>query len=117
MQSNKVIAITPPLVDEFYRLGRVPNDKKEPVYLIGMNEDLASLMVEAEKFIRTHGERSRKTAMKDAQWRGDSPTPGQIELLNRLDVSYTASITKGGASELITHAIYVNRAASEAWNV
>jgi len=113
---NGALIIMPPLVDEMYRLGRVPKVDSEPVYMISLNEDLASLMLEAEKFVRTHGNGAERTAQKDAAWRADPPTRGQLRFMKKLGVTAPANITKGGASQLITHAIYVKRAATEPWS-
>jgi hypothetical protein len=111
------LVIMPPMMDEYYRLGHVPKWKGEAVKLLSMNEDLASLMTDAETHLRGVSGRAEKTAKKDAEWRADMPSPAQIKLLRKLGVTPPAGITKGGASQLITHAIYVDRAASEPWSV
>ena len=112
---NGSLVIMPPMMDEFYRLARVPKEKNEPVYMLGLNEDLASLMVDAEKFIRTHSTGAVRTAQKDAVWRADPPSRAQTRLLRRLGVDVPKGLTKGSAAALITHTFAVERAASEPW--
>jgi superfamily II DNA or RNA helicase len=114
---NGALVIMPPIMDEFYRLGHVPKWQNDAVTLLSMNEDLASLMVEAERHLKKIGYRAERTATKDAAWRADMPTRGQMKLLKKLGVNPPTGLTKGSASQLITHALYVDRAATEPWTV
>lgn len=114
---NGTMIIMPPLVDEYYRLGHVPKDPNSQIKLLNMNEDLGSLMETAETAIKKHGKGHTRTAQKDAQWRADPPTSGQRRMLKRLGLDVPEGLTKGSASQLITHAMYAGRAINEPWSV
>lgn len=100
------LIIIPPLEDNYYRLARVPKDYEKPVTFLQRNEDLAALMLDAERIVKDAGGRA---ADKDAPWRRDPASPAQYGVLSKLDVKAPGGLSKGAASQLITHAIAVKR--------
>lgn len=98
--------IVPPLEDNYYRLAHVPKAYDTPIRYLDRNEDLASLLMQADTLIQ---KKAGHIAQKDAAWRGDPATPAQLQLLAKLGVKVTGDISKGTASQLITHAISVKR--------
>ena len=100
------LIIVPPLEDNYYRLARVPKDYEQSVQFIQRNEDLAALMLDAERVVQ---ERGSKTADKDAPWRKEPVTQAQLGILQKLGVKADPTLSKGAASQLITHAIAVKR--------
>lgn len=105
--------IVPPLEDNLYRLARVPKAKGEKVEYLSRNEDLAALMLDAEGHISKKGEDLLKSVGKDAAWRSDPASPAQLGLLASLGVKVDAGISKGSASQLLTHTISVKRLLAE----
>jgi len=110
------LIIMPPIVDGYYRLAHVPTNGNEPVVFLDRNEDLASLMLSAEKRIDKDS-RDAKTLQKDAKWRGEPATRAQKGLLRQLGVKGFRAATKGTAAQMITHTLHVKRAMNEAWLV
>lgn len=104
------LIIVPPLEDELYRLAYVPSDKGRPVSYLMRNEDLASLMMDADEYIRQHGAPS---ANKEAGWRGQAASMAQLHLLGKLNIPVPEGVSKGMASQMITHALSVRRLLQE----
>ncbi len=98
--------IVPPLEDNYYRLAYVPKDRNTKVEYVVRNEDLASLMLDADVQVR---QRAGSVASKDASWRTDPASPAQLQLLKKLGAASLANPTKGMASQLITHTLAVRR--------
>lgn len=104
------LIIIPPLEDNYYRLARVPSDRQKPVEYLTRNEDLASLMLEADEYILKQGAQS---AAKEAGWREHPATMAQLNVLGKLGVTVPRGVSKGAASQMITHAISVKRLLQE----
>lgn len=102
--------IVPPLEDNFYRLAYVPKEREKPIEYVVRNEDLASLMLDADNRVR---QRAGNTAQKDAAWREHPATMAQIQLLSKWKIHVPAGLSKGAASQLITHASAVRRLTQE----
>lgn len=95
----------------------LPESMQPPVELLGANEDLANLMMEAERELwkrqadagETGGKR-RGLVGKAADWRAGLPTPGQLNYAKALGAAKDlggmdglAAMTKGQLAEIITH--------------
>lgn len=102
--------IVPPLEDNYYRLAHIPKDQADKVEYLVRNEDLASLMLEADERVQ---KKAGKGAQKDAEWRQHPASMAQIHLLSKLGVSVPEGLSKGAASQLITHALSVKRLMQE----
>lgn len=102
--------IVPPLEDNYYRLALVPKERKRSIEYLSRNEDLASLMLDADARVRQRGAQS---ADKNAAWREHPATLAQIDLLRKFDVNVPEGLSKGGASQLLTHHIAVRRLTME----
>lgn len=98
--------IVPPLEDNYYRLARIPANPAAPIEYFARNEDLASLMLEADEQVRA---KAGKGIEKDAYWRQHPASMAQINLLSKLGVPVSQGLSKGAASQLITHALSVKR--------
>lgn len=104
------LVIAPPSIDSLnYRLAFVPKDRDEKVRWLIWNEDLAGLMEQADEYIKRKGD--ERLAQKEAGWRGQPITDAQKKLLDNLEVQYAPDISKGAASQLITHTLSVRRIA------
>jgi superfamily II DNA or RNA helicase len=98
--------IVPPLEDNYYRLAYVPKERSQPVSYKVRNEDLASLMLDADAVVRA---KAGNAANKDASWREHPATPAQLQMLKKLGAAPLKNPTKGAASQLITHTLAVKR--------
>lgn len=101
-----VYIIVPPLEDEYYRLTLVPKGYKEPVQVLQRHEDLAALLIDADALIRA---KNSTGADKDAPWRSQVASPAQIDLLRKEGVTVPNNMTRGAASQLISHTFAVKR--------
>lgn len=119
--NNGTLVIMPPLTDEYFRLAHVPREDNLPVKLVSMNEDLASLMLGADDMIKRLGDTAMRTTAKDAMWRGDLATPNQLKFLKKMGMKINKEVeitlSKGAASQMISHLIGVKRASTERWEV
>ena len=104
------LIIVPPLEDNYYRLALVPKDPARKVDFLTRNEDLSSLMLEADTRVRDKGNMS---ADKNAAWRDHPASMAQINLLGKMGVQVASGLSKGAASQLITHHIAVKRLMQE----
>lgn len=102
--------IVPPLEDNYYRLALVPKERQKPIQYLIHNEDLASLMLEADTKVR---QRASLNADKNAAWREHPASMAQINLLTQMSVQVSSGLSKGAASQLITHHIAVRRLTQE----
>lgn len=104
--------IVPPLTDNEYRLALVPKDKDKRTQFVLRNEDLSSLMLDADQRVKARGFASSD---KNAAWRELPPTEAQIKLLGKMGVkpAVLQGISRGSASQLITHHIAVRRLTQE----
>jgi superfamily II DNA or RNA helicase len=102
--------IVPPLEDNYYRLALVPKDKSQSVQFLTRNEDLSSLMLDADERVR---QKASMSADKEASWREHPASMAQINLLTKMNVAVGAGLSKGAASQLITHHIAVKRLVEE----
>lgn len=105
------LVIVPPLQDNLFRLVHVPKIKDAPTQVLARNDDLTALMLDADEQVQQRSEAS--ITQKDAFWRGDPPSPAQLDLLRKLGVSISDGISKGMASQMITHALAVKRLIQE----
>jgi len=105
------LVIVPPLQDNLYRLVHVPKIKDAPSQVLARNDDLTALMLDADEQVQQRSEAS--ITQKDAFWRGDPPSPAQINLLSKLGVVIPDGLSKGAASQLITHTLAVRRLVME----
>lgn len=101
------LVIMPPMLDEFYRLVRVPKGRGDTIEHINHNADVASLIEAAGQIIQARGAVS--TTDKEASWREQPATAGQLRLIKRLRIDAPPSLSKGSASQLITHTLAVRR--------
>jgi len=101
------LLIMPPMVDDYYRLVRIPKAKDSAPEMEYQNTDLKHVMMEGESMVKKYGD--QKAAMKDAKWRGDEASAGQVKLLKKFGIDNVQGMTKGMAARLITHHICVNR--------
>ncbi len=102
--------IVPPLEDNYYRLSFIPKQRIAPVEFLIQNEDLAALMLDADKIII---QRARTVADKTAHWRDTAATLPQLDLMARLNIAYPQDVSKGLASQIITHHLAVKRLTQE----
>lgn len=102
--------IVPPLEDNYYRLALVPKEGGRKVEYLDRNEDLSSLMLNADTRVKSKGNAS---ADKNAAWRDHPATMAQVNLLSKMGVNVAAGMSKGSASQLITHHIAVKRLVGE----
>lgn len=102
--------IVPPLEDNYYRLVHVPKLTDQPIKSLQRNEDLASLMIAADQEI---SQRARSIAQKDATWRSEPATLAQVNLLRKLGAEVPHGLSKGAASQIITHTLAVKRLMQE----
>lgn len=102
--------IVPPLEDNYYRLALVPKEKGRSIQFLNRNEDLSSLMLDADTRVKEKGSLS---AEKNAAWRDHPATMAQIDLLGKMGVKVSEGMSKGAASQLITHHIAVRRLTQE----
>ena len=100
------IVIIPPLEDNYFRLARIPADRQAPVQCLLRNEDLASLMLDADVIVHRDGKAS---AQKDAGWREYPASMAQLSALGKMKIDVPKGISKGMASQMLTHAIAVRR--------
>lgn len=101
------LVIVPPLTDNAYRLAYVPREKADGVKFINENEDLGSLMLDADNYLEKLG--GHHSILKDAQWRALPPTTAQLELIRKLRIPKPNEMNRGTASQLITHHLAVWR--------
>lgn len=102
-QENQSLLITPPNQDEYYHLYLI--EKKRPARFINQNEDLPSLMIEADKLAVSS---SGSTARKDAWWRNQPATTKQVTFAGHLDIKLQGDETRGQISMMIDHALVVS---------
>lgn len=98
--------IAPPLEDNYYRLIHVHKDSARKPAVISRNEDLSSLMLDADERVRKMANMSND---KNAGWREHPASMGQINLLSKLKVPVGEGLSKGAASQLITHHLAVRQ--------
>lgn len=104
------LIIVPPLEDNYYRLALVPKESHKPIEYQARNEDLASLMLDADEKVR---QRASVSADKNAGWREHPASMAQINVLSKMGVNVPKGLSKGSASQLITHHIAVRRLTQE----
>jgi superfamily II DNA or RNA helicase len=100
------LLIVPPLEDNHYRLVRVPKDSGRVEY-INRNDDLAALMMVADEEVKKRG--TNYTTQKDASWRNEAASVAQIAALKKWGVKAPENLSRGAASQLLTHAIAVSK--------
>lgn len=96
------LIIMPPVIDDYYRLFRVPKSRKEAPQLEYQNTDIKECMIEGERIVKRGGE---KSAMKDAEWRSQPASTAQVKLLKKFGIENVQGFSKGFAGQLITHNI------------
>jgi len=99
---------------ENYTLYYVPEETNANGYkypgtpkLLKYNSDLTGLMADAEReAVKLANEsKSKKAIDKNAAWRYSPATPGQLNYLKRLGVTYEEGVSKGQAAQMITHTL------------
>lgn len=99
------LVIVPPLVDESYMLLYVPKDRSKAIKTLSSSTDVRSLIDVANAYIRDTG--AERNADKEARWRSEPATSAQLGLLHTLNVPVAANISRGAASQTITHALTI----------
>jgi superfamily II DNA or RNA helicase len=99
--------IIPPLEDNYYRLVHVPKFRTQPIEFINRNEDLSALMMDADALIQNQAQAGQSD--KNAPWREHPISPAQQTKLKGLGVDAPSTMSKGAASQLLTHLYAVKR--------
>lgn len=99
--------IMPPMIDDYYRLVKVPKSRHDNPSIEYQNTDLSEVMMYGETQVKKHGD--KQASLKSATWRGGSASRGQTKLLKKLGIKNVQGMTKGMAARLITHHICVER--------
>lgn len=94
------LLIIAPKEDSYYRLLHIPKNNYERVIVLQQNEDVASLMLDAEREVKA---RAEKLGDRNAPWRERPASPGQLKWLQSLRMPSHTGLTCGEASSLITH--------------
>lgn len=100
------LVIIPPLTDPLYRLVRVPKSKDEPIVLEYQNLDVRFCLIVGEQLVKRQ---AHDASLKDASWRSDPASVGQVALLQKFGIQNVQGMTKGLAGQIITHHIAVQR--------
>jgi len=101
------LLIMPPMIDDFYRLVKVPKSRDDNPTIEYQNSDLNEVMMWGESLVKKYG--TEQAAMKNAVWRSGDASRGQVKLLKKLGIENAQGMTKGMAARLITHHIAVQR--------
>jgi superfamily II DNA or RNA helicase len=101
------LLIMPPMIDDFYRLVKVPKSRDDNPTIEYQNSDLNEVMMWGETLVKKYG--TEQAAMKNAVWRSGDASRGQVKLLKKLGIENAQGMTKGMAARLITHHIAVQR--------
>lgn len=102
------LVIVPPLLSDSFTLVRASGTKDKPVVeTVKELDDLQDLIAFADGYIRQNG--FERLADKDAYWRNAPASPAQIGLLTTLGETVAKDISKGEASQLISHRLSVKR--------
>jgi hypothetical protein len=73
--------------------------------LLTRAESLARAVAIADNFVLTERPDAVKVVTRDANWRSELPTDKQKELLTRKGIPVPAGLTKGQASQMISHVL------------
>jgi superfamily II DNA or RNA helicase len=103
--------IVPPLVDEQYTLLHLPKPVDQPAKTLGSDGDVRALIDVADAYIRKTG--AERTADKEGYWRSHPATPLQLSALRSLGAAPTPNLSKGAASQMISHLIGIKRVMKE----
>ncbi|PJF39385.1 MAG: hypothetical protein CUN54_08835, partial [Phototrophicales bacterium] len=101
------LIIMPPLEDPYYRLIHVPKGADKRPAVLQRNDDLSSLMLSADQEIERFN--AKVIANKEAYWRVDAATPAQLNWLRRMGDNPPPGLSKGAASQRLTHLFAVQR--------
>lgn len=101
------LLIMPPMIDDYYRLVKVPKSRNDNPSIEYQNSNLNEIMMWGETLVKKFGDNT--AAMKSATWRGGTASRGQVKMLKRLGIKNVQGMTKGMAARLITHHISVQR--------
>lgn len=101
------LLIMPPMVDDYYRLVKVPKSRYDTPTIEYQATTLQQVMESGERLVKKFGD--KQASMKSASWRSGTASKGQVKLLKKLGIKNVQGMTKGMAARLITHHISVQR--------